>query len=323
MKNGDSFHNGSENIELQQRIREEAGLTPLQTDEDASPTPTAPPSDESHPAEAGGSLESVKNPHAVPAAKPVGNIYAKGASGTYSRPVGNMYAPDGGGKSATGTPRPNPYADPRVEDHTPPHMRPYVSIYARGNGVTYTAGAEKPSEASARAAVQPSAERSYVDLYARRTALRTEPTEPGVYSNTPDMSVGVPYYGESDPFPSQSAQKSNYNTPAAVSPSQAYTSEDFPNEDAERAHKGKFNMAAFILGIASFAGNMVCLTCLTPITAILAIIFGCVGRINGKFEQKGLIGMVLGIVYCGLTLLLLLFFLLVGLMTAGEMGEPV
>jgi hypothetical protein len=189
--------------------------------------------------------------------------------------------------------------------------------------VTYTAGAEKPSETSARAAAVPPAERDYVNIYAQRAAQRTEPTERSVYSNTPDMTDGIPYYGDSEASPAKGNAKLTYGTPAAAYAPECYSTEDFPDETAERAHKGKLNMAALILGIVSFAGNMVCLTCLTPITAILAIIFGCIGRVNGKFEQKGLIGMVLGIVYCGLILLMLLFLFLVGLMTAEETGGAV
>ena len=40
MRNGDSFHNGSENLELQNRIRQDAGLEPLQAQPE-EPTPPA------------------------------------------------------------------------------------------------------------------------------------------------------------------------------------------------------------------------------------------------------------------------------------------
>ena len=326
MKNGDSFHNGSENIELQRRIREGAGLQSQPED----------PAEQTEPASA--------------PAKPTKNIYANGATGQqtappstegqptpatksgYTRPKGNIYANGGSYVIAKGTPAHNPYADPRIEDHTPPHQRPYVSIYAQKGGVTYTAGAEKPSAKNPEAP-RPMEERNYTAVYARRVANRTETSERGSYSNTPDMTEGIPYYADTELPPSGSSSASHgpatggytppaYGTSSAKRPASAYSSEDYADEDAERAHKKRYNITALILGIASFAGNMVCLTCLTPITAILAIIFGCVGRIGGKFEQKGLTGFVLGIAYCGILVLGFLFLLMVGLLTADGTGAP-
>lgn len=321
MKNGDSFHNGSENIELQRRIREGAGLQPEDPPEQTEPA-SAP-------------------------SKPAGNIYADGATGQqtappstadqptpatksgYTRPKGNIYANGGSYVTATGTPAHNPYADPRIEDHTPPHQRPYVSIYAQKGAVTYTAGAEKPS-AKEPEAPRPMEERNYTAVYARRVANRAETGERGSYSNTPDMTEGIPYYADTELPPSGSSPSvghppSGASSAGSVSPpiASAYSSEDYADEDAERAHKKRYNITALILGIASFAGNMVCLTCLTPITAILAIIFGCVGRVGGKFEQKGLTGFVLGIAYCGIMVLGFLFLLMVGLLTADGTGAPV
>ena len=97
-----------------------------------------------------------------------------------------------------------------------------------------------------------------------------------------------------------------------------------PTADAaEVARKSKLNIASLVLGIASFAGNVLCLTCLTPVAAILAIVFGCIGRVEGRFDQKGLIGMILGIVYCAITLLSLLFFITAMIAAAADgVGEP-
>jgi hypothetical protein len=95
---------------------------------------------------------------------------------------------------------------------------------------------------------------------------------------------------------------------AKVSPD--YASSAYADETAEAVHKNKFNIASLILGIASFAGNLLCLSCLTPITAILAIVFGCKGRVAGKFDQQGLVGFVMGIVYLALILLGILFIFL-------------
>lgn len=296
MNNGDSFHNGSENLELQRRIRESAGLEALPSEPE---TTADEPSADATPATTDPS--SMADPTS-PAPHVPKNIYADGAP---SRPK-NIYAVDAPSRpKATGTPVDNPYADPRIEDHTPPHQRPYVNIYATNGGVTYTAGAEKPVPRAEGTVQIPVQERSYTNIYARRVAARTTPTEPGFFGNTPDISQGLPYYGDTEGGDGYGTEIA-YGTITA-----AYGSEEDANETVERERKNKFNLASLILGIASFAGNMVCLTILTPITAILAIIFGCMGRVGGKFQQKGLVGMVLGIVYCGLMLLLLVFIILV------------
>lgn len=147
-------------------------------------------------------------------------------------------------------------------------------------------------------------ERSYTEVYAGRVAERTEPYEPGQFGNTASDSTGEPfgysaeggtaYYGE-DP----------------TSPSYAETAN-------EKGNKEKFNLASLILGIASFAGNLICLSCLTPVTSILAIVFGCMGRVGGKFEAKGLTGFILGIAYWGVMLLLFVFMVLLVIFSEPE-----
>lgn len=103
--------------------------------------------------------------------------------------------------------------------------------------------------------------------------------------------------------------KNNIGTPYYESPTAnpAYAFGDGEGEAEQLQRKNKFNVASLVLGISSFAGNLVCLFCLTPIAAILAIVFGCMGRVGGKFNSKGLVGMILGIVY------FVLFFLLFAL----------
>lgn len=86
------------------------------------------------------------------------------------------------------------------------------------------------------------------------------------------------------------------------------------DENEERAYRNKFNVASLALGISAFAGNLLCLFCLTPFAAILAIIFGCVGRVGGKFDGKGLTGLILGIVYFALFFLLIAFVILLAAM---------
>lgn len=194
----------------------------------------------------------------------------------------------------------NMIAPPKVETpqetaenlNLPPHQRPYVNIYGIADSQTCTAGGKEAIE-KARNASRPSfpEERGYTNIYAQRVANRDEPSAPSQYGNGVDAT---PYYGDA----------------SAASPY------DLPDEDEEAAiaRKKKFNLASMILGICSFAGNICCLTCLTPITAILAIIFGCVGRIGGKFEAKGLVGLILGIIYCALMILIVLYFFMVGML---------
>lgn len=82
-------------------------------------------------------------------------------------------------------------------------------------------------------------------------------------------------------------------------------------ETEQDSRTDKYNMASLILGISSFAGNFCCLSCLTPFAAILAIIFGCLGRREGRFQTKGLVGMILGIVFLSLLILVTLWFMAV------------
>jgi hypothetical protein len=195
-----------------------------------------------------------------------------------------------------------------TQEITAPHKRPYVNIYAASAGVSYPTG----SRPQAAAPATPPAERDYTNIYARRTAERTEETPPGHYSNTPDPAEGLPYYGDMTEGTAGRAK---------VSPD--YACSAYADETAEAVHKNKFNIASLILGIASFAGNLLCLSCLTPITAILAIIFGCMGRVSGKFEQKGLTGFILGIVYCALAVLLFLFVFIIAIVdSAYSAGTP-
>ena len=251
MSNGNSFHNGDDNLELQKRNR--LGIY----DED--------PSAESAPAE-----NTVSDSHA-----PIPHPTAKAT-------------PDG--------------RDPSL---LAPHERPYVSIYAP-NGVTYPTG--KPTPAPPPTSLN---QRTYTNIYARRVAERPADTERGTYSNTPSRSdhiptEGIPYYG--DPMSQDFSASVTYDTA------------DLADESAQRDRKKKINVASLILGIASFAANLCCLTLFTPITAILAIIFGCKGRVAGKFEQQGLVGFVMGIVYLSLILLGILFIFLAAFISVMSEG---
>ncbi len=162
--------------------------------------------------------------------------------------------------------------------------------------------------------------RGYIDVYARRVAERRESdlggennsgeNRPDEFGNTPAATPsgmssgsaghsGIPYYEEGG------------KTAMYVA------------DPAEITRKDSLNLIAMIMGIVSFAGNLLCLTCLTPFTAILAIVFGCLGRVGGKFQGKGLAGFVLGIVYCAITLLTVLFFVTVMVAASADgVGEP-
>lgn len=175
---------------------------------------------------------------------------------------------------------------------------------------------DRPSPAPQPAPVPTREHRGYIDVYARRVAERQESSldgdnhggenRPGEFGNTPAPSgipsgsvgggggSGVPYYEE--------------GSRTAV----------YVADPAEIARKDKWNLVSMIMGIVSFAGNILCLTCLTPITAILAIIFACLGRVGGKFQSKGVAGLVLGIVYCALTLLLFLFIIVMAVIGSSE-----
>ncbi|MBQ4112384.1 MAG: DUF4190 domain-containing protein [Clostridia bacterium] len=238
MNNGDSFHNGSENLELQKQNR--LGLS----EENSTEIPS--PDDQTCPAPASA---------------------------------------------------PKPVLD-AASSRLAPHERPYVNIYA-GGAVSYPGGRPTPATPP-----PPPEKRNYTNIYAQRVAERPADTQPGVYSNTPLSEEGVPYYEDIPGGDSRS-------TPVTT-----YDASDYADEEAALAHKRKINLASLILGIASFAANLLCLTCLTPITAILAIIFGCMGRVAGKFDQRGLVGFVLGVVYCSLMLLGILFIFLAVLLSA-------
>lgn len=244
MDQGNSFHNGQENLELQRKNR-------LGNQEDNTE-------------------ETAKAPSAAP------------------------HAPS-----------------PQDVANLPPHKRPYVNIYATENQVTYPQDSHGILEHTAEGERQASPEhRGYTNIYARRVAERDEPYSPGAYGNTPDSHRpeadtahgtpdGIPYYDDAG----------TVSRPTA--------------DSAEVARKSKLNIASLVLGIASFAGNALCLTCLTPIAAILAIVFGCIGRVEGRFDQKGLIGMILGIVYCAITLLSILLFIMAMIAAAADgVGEP-
>lgn len=179
-----------------------------------------------------------------------------------------------------------------------------------------TDGSDRPSPAPQPAPVPTREHRGYIDVYARRVAERQENSldgdnhggenRPDEFGNTPAPSgipsgsvgggggSGVPYYEE--------------GSRTAV----------YVADPAEVARKDKWNLLSMIMGIVSFAGNILCLTCLTPVTAILAIVFGCLGRVGGKFQSKGVAGLVLGIVYCALTLLLFLFIIVMAVIGSSE-----
>ena len=242
MSNGNSFHNGDDNLELQRRNR--LGIYDENSSEESSPSDST--------------------------------VSDSGASAT----------------------PPPPKTIPTGKDPSllAPHERPYVNIYAP-NTITYPTG--KPSH---EPPPTPPEQRTYTNIYARRVAERTADTERGTYSNTPATAAsipteGIPYYED---LPKKNTASASFTYDAA----------DCPDESAQQERKKKFNVAALILGIASFAANLCCLTLFTPITAILAIVFGCKGRVAGKFDQQGLVGFVMGIVYLALILLGILFIFL-------------
>ena len=266
MSNGSSFHNGSDNLELQKRNR--LGIY------DDHPSEEAPASESTaSAADTGTSTDGATVPTTPQHSR--------------AKPLGK---------------------DPSL---LAPHERPYVNIYAP-HGLSYPGGKPAPEPT-----LPPPEQRTYTNIYARRVAERPAETERGIYSNTPVSTEnissetttfesipteGIPYYGD---LPEKNSRK------AAV----AYDTEDYPDESTQYDRKNKFNVAALILGIASFAANLCCLTIFTPVTAILAIVFGCKGRVAGKFEQKGVVGFVLGIVYLSLILLLILFIVFVALIS--------
>ncbi len=71
--------------------------------------------------------------------------------------------------------------------------------------------------------------------------------------------------------------------------------------------------ASLVLGIVTWAGLILCCGCFSPITAILAIIFAAISRENKKMTGQGIAGLVLGIVFLSLLLLLLIDIILGGL----------
>jgi len=99
----------------------------------------------------------------------------------------------------------------------------------------------------------------------------TAPAEPpktessGRIHTEASVSGGIPHYG----------------APGTYSP---YGGDYRETEQDSRTDK--YNMASLILGISSFAGNFCCLSCLTPFAAILAIIFGCLGRREGRSKPR-------------------------------------
>ncbi len=151
------------------------------------------------------------------------------------------------------------------------------------NGDSFHNGAENLElQRKNRLGEKTDAEKATANTSPTASASNANPTHLHTGFST-ESKNGIPYYGD------ETADASPY--------------QDYTVDPAVMVRKNRFNVASLVLGIASLAGNFCCLTCLTPIAAILAIIFGCVGRINGRFEKKGLIGMVLGIVYWGLLIL--------------------
>ena len=161
-------------------------------------------------------------------------------------------------------------------------------------------GAEPPSIDTPPAATEPAvtAEATHDTVMTNGEAPASAPTAEPVKAaeSIPAATaspVGIPHY---DPAP-------------------VYSPYQFDNGETDQSNRAeKFNLASLILGIASFAGNLCCLTCLTPFSAILAIIFGCMGRIEGRFRAKGLAGMILGIAYLALILLMLLYIVAVAVL---------
>ena len=252
MSNGNSFHNGDDNLELQKRNR--LGIYDENSSEETS--------SEDRTVSDSGSTATPPSPKAKPAGK-----------------------------------------DPSL---LAPHERPYVSIYAP-HGISYP-GVKPTTESTP----PPPEQRTYTNIYARRVAERPADTERSTYSNTPATAEsipteGIPYYED---LPGKNSTAAPFTYDAA----------DCADESAQQERKKKFNVAALILGIASFAANLCCLTIFTPITAILAIIFGCKGRVAGKFDQQGLVGFVMGIVYLSLILLGILFIFLAAFISVMSEG---
>lgn len=152
MNNGDSFHNGSDNLELQRRNRYGS---PAEADKDPKPaddadTDTVPDTN-----------TDTANETAAPRST------SRGALSISSDPPA-----EGAG---------SPYVDPYTNPNAPPAPRPYRNIYAKGPAPApeYSLPVdETPAES-------PDAHRGYVNIYAQRVSDRTEASEPGQYGNTP------------------------------------------------------------------------------------------------------------------------------------------
>ena len=141
------------------------------------------------------------------------------------------------------------------------------------------------------------------------------------------MNQGIP-----EPTPSSPVPEPAYVTfegdgaPVPVSQYVSYTDTPAPETDAsdtpkgEESGRGRLGVASMILGIVSLAGWLLTCGSISLPTAVMAVIFGFVGRVDGRMTGQGRTGIICGIISLGI--LILLTVLLVAVMVVMLLWAP-
>ncbi|MBE6586027.1 MAG: DUF4190 domain-containing protein [Ruminococcaceae bacterium] len=137
------------------------------------------------------------------------------------------------------------------------------------------------------------------------------------YSDNPASSPVGQTPPPPPPFQASSGYPPAYNQSAQSAYSYAiYGTEQEPTDQ----RKNNFNTAAMVLGIVTWGGLLLCCGCFSLPTAILSIIFGVMGRSQGKFDGKGLAGFILGVSFLAFLFLAIAFLFSQGMFMSFDTG---
>ena len=261
----------------------------------------------------------------------------------------HTFAPPAAPEQAVSTPPPEA-TEPSEASHAAPSLNPYEpqdAIPVEDNGKKeqappnpyQTQGAQIPSKSYQNPYAQPTGQTPPNSYQAQNSQCTN-----GIYQNPyVQPAAPIPY----NPYQAQSAapvgnsyhgqsqeQKNTYGNgcpppyrgAAQTPPYGTYTPYDDPYGYAiygapppEKSPKEKFNLASLILGIASWAGLVLCCGCISPFTAIASIILAFMGKENGKFNGKAVAGIITSVIF----LVIFLFFIFIlALGMSGALNEP-
>lgn len=83
-----------------------------------------------------------------------------------------------------------------------------------------------------------------------------------------------------------------------------------------KSAKNGLNIASMVLGIVTLGMLFFCCGCTSPVTSILSLIFAIKGRENGKFDPKGLAGLICSVIFLGLFALFMAYYIILVVTTA-------